>query len=108
MKTIPMEKLEREVAETLKAQQGNEPILLTENAAAFGLLVRLPDHLQISEAGVSVCVHGLDGEILLWSETKQDPSEASKKTEPHFGSCLGILEIKTEGDEHLNDCEDYM
>lgn len=112
MKTIPIEELDRRVADTLKMQGGDEPVLLTENSAALGLLLRLPNELKHSEIDKAIWTHGPDGAVLMIFQAKglsrlrqPEPSDAVL---PQFGNCRGMLTVVTEDDEHLKDFDEYM
>ena len=112
MKTIPLEELDRRIADTLKEQSGDEAVLLTENSVASGLLLRVPKELINSKFDVAVCVDGPEGPVLVLVEVK--PMTSSHRTavaesaRPQFGSCRGMLKVVAEDDEHLKDFDEYM
>ena len=113
MKTIPIEELGRRVADTLKMQGGDEPVLLTENSAALGLLLRLPNELKNSEIDTATWSHGPDGAFLMILQVLQGSSrpqrtEANVPVLPQFGNCRGMLTVIAEDDEHLKDFDEHM
>ena len=112
MKTIPVEELDRRVADTLKMQGGDEPVLLTENSTALGLLLRLPDELKNSDIDTATWSHAPDGAFLmilqLQGSAHPQPTKANLRMMPQFGNCRGMLTIVAEDDEHLKDFEEYM
>ncbi|HZL35788.1 MAG TPA: hypothetical protein VFC78_10800 [Tepidisphaeraceae bacterium] len=112
MKTIPIEELDHRVADALKERNGNDPVLLTENATGLGLLLRLPSELKNSEIDVAVMPLGVNGTVLMVLQSKaaidNGPAEAKSAAQPRFGNCLGMLTVVAEDDEHLHDFAEYM
>ena len=109
MKTIPVEQLDHRIADALKEQGGDEPVLLTENSDALGLLLRVPKELKNSNIDMSVWLHGPDGAVLLIVQAKgSSRSHSFEEERPQFGSCRGMLKLIAEDDEHLKDFDEYM
>ena len=106
MKTIALEQAENRIAEALKHQGREGPILL-KGSDADGLLLRLPEGMDVD--GVS-WLEGPAGLALVIIQAKylSEYGSESKPARPVFGSCQGMLTIVSEDDEHLKDFEEYM
>ena len=115
MKSIPVESLDHHVVDTIKSQQSEEPVVLTENSRAVGLVWRIPEefnaidftmlfHREIRATGpgckITIRFPKANGAI--------ESEPAAGQGVPVFGSCRGMLSIIADDDEHLKDFEEYM
>lgn len=109
MKSIPVEQLDKRLAEALNGSEREEAVLLTENSKAMGVLVRLPEEFRDTGADIVVRKDQPGGTVLLIVQGKCQPSTASSVTgRPVFGSGRGMLNVLSEDDDHLKDFDEYM
>ena len=109
MKTLSLDQAGKVVAEALKQQSREEPILLTKGSDAIGLLLRLPDGTKGSDVDGALWLDGPAGQVLVIVQAKRDPQlEGEAPGRPVFGSCQGMLTVVSEDDEHLKDFKEYM
>jgi hypothetical protein len=110
MKAIALEQADNRIAEALKQQEPEEPILLTEGAEAIGLLLKFPESLKDSGIDAAYWLEGPAGLtlVLIQAKTALESGSGSEPARPVFGSCQGMLNIVSEDDEHLKDFEEYM
>jgi hypothetical protein len=109
MKTIALEQSENRIAEAMKEQRREEPILL-KSSEAHGLLLRLPEGLNDSDVDGVLWLNGPPGHAVVFIQAKNstEPGRESKLNHPVFGSCQGMLTIVSEDDDHLKDFAEYM
>jgi len=110
MKTIALEQMDQRIAEALKQQRREDPILLTKGSDALGLLLRLPEGTKDSDVDGVFWLEEPMGRVLVIIQAKYSPHprEEVGPGQPVFGSCKGMLTIVSEDDEHLKDFEEYM
>jgi hypothetical protein len=110
MKTIAFDQLDRGIADALKQQRREDPILLTRGSDALGLLLRLPEGMKDSDVDGVYWLEEPAGRVLVIIQAKYGPphGQAAGPGHPVFGSCKGMLTIVSEDDEHLKDFEEYM
>jgi hypothetical protein len=109
MKTIALEQVDQRIADALKGQRREDPILLTQGSNAFALLLRLPEGTKDSDLGLAVWFDQPAGQVCIVIEAKRQPEETHPAAaQPVFGGCKGMLTILNEDDEHLQDFEEYM
>jgi hypothetical protein len=110
MKAIAIEQADNRIAEALKQQQPEEPILLTEGSDAIGLLLKIPEGLKDSGVEAAYWLEGPEGLALVFIQAKNASAagSGSEPARPVFGSCQGMLTIVSEDDEHLKDFQEYM
>ena len=110
MKTIPLEQVDRRVAEALEHQRREDPILLTKGPDALGLLLRLPEGMKDGDVDGVYWLEEPAGRVLVIIQAKHSQSLANEAEagRPAFGSCKGMLSTAAEDDEHLKDFEEYM
>ena len=102
MKTIALEQVDPRIAEALKQQPREDPILLTKGSDALGLLLRLPEGTKNVDAVVWLEEEGL---VLIQAKYSPDSGAVGQLV---FGSCKHMLTIVSEDDEHLKDFEEYL
>jgi hypothetical protein len=110
MKTIPLEQVDPRIAEALKQQRREDPILLTKGSHALGLLLRLPEGMKDSDVDSVFWLEEPMGRVMVIVQAKHgvDSGHDGAPGQPVFGSCKGMLTIVSEDDEHLKDFEEYM
>jgi hypothetical protein len=110
MKTIALEQLDQRIAEALKQQRREDPILLTKGSDALGLLLRLPEGTKDSDVDGVFWLEEPMGRVMVIVQAKYgvDTGHDGAPGQPVFGSCKGMLTIVSEDDEHLKDFEEYM
>ena len=110
MKTIALEQVDQRIAEALKQQRREDPILLTKGSDALGLLLRLPEGTKDSDVDGVYWLEEPMGRVLVIIQAKYGPAhgQGAGPAQPVFGSCKGMLTIVSEDDEHLKDFEEYM
>ncbi len=109
MKTLALDQAGQVVAEALKQQSREEPILLTKGSDALGLLLRLPDGTKDSDVDGAFWLDGPAGQVLVIVQAKFGSQlERDVPGRPVFGSCKGMLTVVSEDDEHLKDFKEYM
>ena len=107
MKLVALENLDARVADLLKRQEKEEPIVLTKDSTPIGLLLKMPDEMQHSKAGNAVWAVDAQGRIIVTFQVKPETSNGSAG-HPVFGSCRRMLSVVAEDDEHLKDFHEYM
>jgi hypothetical protein len=110
MKAIALDQTDNRIAEALKQQQPEEPIILTEGTDAIGLLLKFPEGLKDSGIEAAYWLEGPAGLALVLIQAKNalGSGSGSEPGRPVFGSCQGMLTTVSEDDEHLKDFEEYM
>jgi hypothetical protein len=110
MKTIELEQTDRQIAETLKQQDSQEPVLLTKGSNAIWLLLKLPEGTKEADVDGVFRLEGPAGRVLVIIEARYGPQlpQETGLGRPVFGSCKGMLTVMSEDDEHLKDFEDYL
>lgn len=110
MKTIALEQVDQRIAEALKEQRREDPILLTKGPDALGLLLRLPDGLKDWDIDGAYWLEEPTGRVFVIIQAKHGQPFGSEvgTGQPVFGSCKGMMTIVSDDDEHLKDFEDYM
>jgi hypothetical protein len=110
MKTIALEQVDQRIAEALKQQRREDPILLTKGSDALGLLIRLPEGTKDSDVDGVFWLEEPMGRVLVIIQAKYgvDTGHDAAPGQPVFGSCKGMLTIVSEDHEHLKDFEEYM
>jgi len=110
MKTIALEQVDQRIAEALKQQRREDPILLTKGSDALGLLLRLPEGIKDSDVDGVFWLEEPMGRVLVIVQAKYGVGTGHEAApgQPVFGSCKGMLTIVSEDDEHLKDFEGYM
>src|SRR5262249_55945729 len=105
MKTIALEQVDQRIADALKQQRREDPILLTKGSDALGLLLRLPEGTKDSDVDGVYWLEEPKGRVLVIIQAKYGPPHEQEvgSAQPVFGSCKGMLTIVSEDDEHLKD-----
>ena len=100
MKSVTIEEARANLPELLKPQNGQEPLVITENSRPVGLLLRLPAGAEGPTEEPHVFIVEPLGYVVQWPE--------AKAPKPEFGSCQGMVTIVADDDEHLEDFREYM
>src|SRR5437764_1245246 len=97
MKTIALDAAEHRIAEALKHQGRDEPILL-RSPDADGLILRLPEGMKDSDVDQVLCLEAPGGPAVLIIQAKHpsDREPGSPSAHPVFGSCQGMISIVSE------------
>jgi len=109
MKTIALEPANSGIADALKHQRREEPILLKSDSDAVGLLLRLPEGTKDLDLD-AVWIDEPSGFVVVFIQAKYSPGiqPETKTNRAVFGSCKGMMTIVSEDDEHLKDFAEYM
>lgn len=109
MRATTLQLMDSPIAEALKHQSRDQPILLTRGSDAVGLLIKLPEGLKESDIDGVIWLKELGGGVVIIEAQygREIPPETGP-SRPVFGSCKGMMTMATEDDDHLSDFAESM